>query len=726
MKGNKLVIAVILALIVCLVLIPTCAFADGEGEPSDNLVAGTSTTGGDDPSGTPDGGNDSGAGSGSDSGNGGSDASDSGASGESGNVNPGNNDSDKNLPESGDEEEGNTTSGGNGDGAEAPKPGDKEQPEEKDPEASGEENEDAKPEEGSDSGAESGGEEDTPASGEDNAPLQPAEPTKSESSSSFKVILSYGDKSVELNDLKGGEQNDLAALISQLGIDGDIESAQGNADDLFSAASTEDGWKLITSRAFGTKQTLTLVVDGVEYVIDVADDQDVSSASGFVEAVSNCDGGTIKLTDNISLSGSDIAKVFGESSLIIAKNKTVTIDLNGYTLSCKIHNGNITRLFDNYGNLTIKDSSSNLAGKILVEQGHIAITNRAGANLTLERGTIENSVGSDVLEVLGGKVVINDGVKLINTRSYDKNVIRSECEDSSSPATVQINGGEFDGIISNGKNCEITISNGHFLNSVSGKGSGSKLAVNGGIFESGVLSSEDSNLIINKGTFNGTVKSFNKGNVTIKDGTFNKDVSATGFVANDANLTIDGGTFNSDVLAGDENSILPPPLRKSSGNITVNNGTFNGSISARGNGIFNARGGIYSDENVKNLVGEGYEVKNVDGGKYAVSKVPETKPEAKPGAESKGAASAAYAAPLYAKYFVIEGKEQQWTAGDIEFVLNSNAVIKVLIDGVEVEFTVAEDGTVTIAEEIIEALSDGEHEIKFIFADGSCKTTFTR
>ena len=30
MKRNKLVIAVILALIVCLVLIPTCAFADGE------------------------------------------------------------------------------------------------------------------------------------------------------------------------------------------------------------------------------------------------------------------------------------------------------------------------------------------------------------------------------------------------------------------------------------------------------------------------------------------------------------------------------------------------------------------------------------------------------------------------------------------------------------------------------------------------------------------------
>ena len=37
MKGKKLVIAVILALIVCLVLIPTCAFAEGEGEDGGTL-----------------------------------------------------------------------------------------------------------------------------------------------------------------------------------------------------------------------------------------------------------------------------------------------------------------------------------------------------------------------------------------------------------------------------------------------------------------------------------------------------------------------------------------------------------------------------------------------------------------------------------------------------------------------------------------------------------------
>ena len=101
--------------------------------------------------------------------------------------------------------------------------------------------------------------------------------------------------------------------------------------------------------------------------------------------------------------------------------------------------------------------------------------------------------------------------------------------------------------------------------------------------------------------------------------------------------------------------------------------------------------------------------------------------EVKPGESYTVPTTAAPAfAPLSAKYFVLEGKAQQWTDGDLEFVLNSNAVVKVLIDGVEVEFTVAEDGTVTIASAVIEALDAGTHEIEFVFADGSCTTTFTK
>ena len=86
------------------------------------------------------------------------------------------------------------------------------------------------------------------------------------------------------------------------------------------------------------------------------------------------------------------------------------------------------------------------------------------------------------------------------------------------------------------------------------------------------------------------------------------------------------------------------------------------------------------------------------------------------------------AEPLYARYFVIEGKDAEWTKGSdaqLRFRLNSADLLKVLIDGVEVEFTVADDGTVTLASAVLEALDAGEHEITFVFADGSCSTHFT-
>lgn len=35
------------------------------------------------------------------------------------------------------------------------------------------------------------------------------------------------------------------------------------------------------------------------------------------------------------------------------------------------------------------------------------------------------------------------------------------------------------------------------------------------------------------------------------------------------------------------------------------------------------------------------------------------------------------------------------------------------------------NGEILIPSEVLEALEAGEHEIEFIFADGSCKTEFT-
>lgn len=85
-------------------------------------------------------------------------------------------------------------------------------------------------------------------------------------------------------------------------------------------------------------------------------------------------------------------------------------------------------------------------------------------------------------------------------------------------------------------------------------------------------------------------------------------------------------------------------------------------------------------------------------------------------------------APLSAQYYVVEGEEQAWLIGSadgLSFKLSSDKVQKVLIDGEEVEFELNANGEIVISSEALQALEAGEHEIEFIFADGSCKTAFT-
>ena len=569
MKGRKLVIAVILALIVCLVLIPTCAFAEeGEGEGGAPVPTTTEQSGQQDeqqpeqPDGQPE------------------------------EPKPEQPAEQPEQPTPPTEEE--VIPGDNGEDENQSDPGDKE-PAEEESDGSGDVKEELKEEDGASGGAQL---------------EQPA----SQPEGSFKVVVRYGDKSYEMYGLKGGESFDLAQIARELGIEGDIESAYGNADELFSAASTEDGWKLITSKAFGTKQTLTLVVGGVEYTIDVEDDQTVNTIEELVEAVKNCDGGTIKIGADMDFNGKD--------GVVIPEGKTVTIDLNGKKLS--LNKGDNKTIILNKGTLTIKDSSSEGTGLIESETAGLnPVRNMPGATLIIDGGTIraKNSGGRPALDNRG-IATINDGAKLEHEGNPKFNGTSAIINNVNDDAVLTINGGTVTG-------------------DISARGT----------------------IIIKSGTLNGKILSVNLGKETY-----------------DPDVTISGGTF----------SEIP-------------------------NGAHLAEGATL--------------VENPDG-TYSII-MPEPTPDPKPAEDNKTETSAtstaaAASAPLYAKYFVIEGKGQQWTDGDLEFVLNSNAVVKVLIDGVEVEFTVAGDGTVTIASAVIEALEAGTHEIQFIFADGSCMTTFTK
>ena len=389
-------------------------------------------------------------------------------------------------------------------------------------------------------------------------------------------------------------------------------------------------------------------------------------------------------------------------SITIGKDQNIILDLNGWTLTYDSNSWNSATILNN-GNLTIKDSVG--GGKIdNTDVQGVPIHNTATGNLTIESGTITRSKENGIKPEPYGEgnscyTIWNEGTMTIkggrveNNGSYSSNICNGYGENQ---GTLTIEDGEFIG----GKT------------TVNNKPTGT-LIINGGTFtnESGNVVKNENSTTLNGGTFNGTIKNISN-NFNVGAGIFTDESLV--------NEKIDDGAIVTKY--GDQYGINDAAYELAE--IAANNGDAIEIVSLPKDGfeISDIPEGVkFVNNSGKTLIINGVEVK--DGTEYTV---PASDP--KPAEDNKTETSAAptASARLYAKYIVLEGKGQQWTDGDLEFVLNSNAVVKVLIDGVEVEFTVAEDGTVTIASAVIEALEAGTHEIQFIFADGSCMTTFTK
>ena len=452
--------------------------------------------------------------------------------------------------------------------------------------------------------------------------------------SSFMVEFSYGDKSYKLDDLKGNEQFGLAEILKELGIEGSIDDAKGDADDLFAAENGENGWNVTTKKAFSSKQTMTVIVDGVEYVLNVIDDQNVSTAEELkaaIEAVKSGESPTFKLV-------ADIAGNFE-----IKAGKTITIDLNGHTLTNSGVGAGIT--IHNYGTLTIKDSDPAKKGKLTTQGGgdSPALFNEKPGVVTLESGLVTRE--SSVCYVIDnrGKITVKDD------------------------ATVD--GGDI---------CW-TVVNNH----VSGT-----ITIDGGTFKSRNINGDYNRLIQNCGS------------ITVNGGTFEREGNGC-LIGNyyqqgvfSAKTTINGGNFKK---VNDKSDIFD----------------------VSDNSTFVIKGGSYSDDSVKEFVSNNSSFEEKDG--IIVVKYNGTTLNS-----AANTIALTSDAPVF-KYMVVEGKDQTWTKSGNEtlnYVLNADAnnLIKVLIDGEEVEFEIDENGEVVISAEVLEKLEAGEYEIEFIFADGSCKT----
>ena len=379
----------------------------------------------------------------------------------------------------------------------------------------------------------------------------------------------------------------------------------------------------------------------------------------------------------------------GAGDGLVVNGKTVTIDFGGYTYNVN-------------GKLVGSKGTESQGMQIL-----------KGSNVTLMNGTFTSNKAKMLIQNYGDLTHI------------DMNIDGTQSDDCS--YVVSNNNGSFTVLGSSG----ITANEGETAFDLYYWPSGS--------YEDGVTVT-----INTTGTITGRIEYDYDGTATpsknllnISSGTLNGKIYVNGALKNDAvkngKITPTGGVYTDESIidyVGNDALVV-----KSNGKIGVNGSSadiLNDALANDGtieivkvpeNGL--TIDGIPAGVKVINnadgdskLIINGVEVAR--GVEYVVPAV-----ESKTASAATPTAATAYA-PLYAKYLLLEGKGQQWTDGDLEFVLNSNEVVKVLIDGVEVEFTVAGDGTVTIASTVIEALEAGTHEIQFIFADGSCMTTFTK
>ena len=201
-------------------------------------------------------------------------------------------------------------------------------------------------------------------------------------------------------------------------------------------------------------------------------------------------------------------------AIVVPADKTVTIDLNGKTVTSGTRNPDDHQYALNvYGNVTLTNGTINARG----------VEVRGGGKLTVGEGVainaVDNNGGAAVYLYAGSEVVINGGT----FKSLD--------------AKDSLNGGSV--VLNNGG--KLTINGGTFVSEVDGpyvvNHQGGETAINGGTFKAarGVVACESGTLTINGGTFTKTNEVYPGYEVYCSEG---------------GNVLIYGGVFTTGALYG--------------------------------------------------------------------------------------------------------------------------------------------------------------------------------
>ena len=246
----------------------------------------------------------------------------------------------------------------------------------------------------------------------------------------------------------------------------------------------------------------------------------VTNETELKAALDNADFTEIKLDANI------------ETTWELDVERTVILDLNGYTLSCSSTNEDIFRISSS-GNLTVKDSGT--SGKIDGQNKNCGF-NVKGGTLTLEDGSIVNctDTGGD-----GGAVdVSNTGVTETPTK-YGKFVMNGG-------AIMDCKAGDDGGAVDIGSGCTFIMNGGTIGNCRADDDGGAVFIKQSGTFElnGGLIQNCSS------GADGGAVKIYQNGRFTMTGGTITNckvDLGGSGNAVygknNTAIVAISGGTI---------------------------------------------------------------------------------------------------------------------------------------------------------------------------------------
>ena len=249
-------------------------------------------------------------------------------------------------------------------------------------------------------------------------------------------------------------------------------------------------------------------------------DSTVSNETELTAALENADCTEIKLGGNI------------ETTWELDVGRTVTLDLNGYTLSCSGTDEDIIRVRSS-GSLTIKDSGT--GGKIDGQNKNCGIEVKGGT-LTLESGSIVNCTDADGD---GGAVdVSNTGVTETQVK-YGKFIMNGG-------AIMDCKAGDDGGAVDIGSGCTFIMNGGTISSCRADDDGGAVFIKQSGSFElnGGVIQN------CSAGANGGAINIYRDGRFTMTGGTIKSckvDLGGLGMAVYGSNdkavVTMTGGTF---------------------------------------------------------------------------------------------------------------------------------------------------------------------------------------